>query len=174
MTKRWLFAGLSVGLLSLALWLGWETSHPDQHTIYLIRHSEKASGVDPTLSPCGEARADLWAHWLAGHNLHQIYSTDTRRTRQTAERIARRLGHALAVERYDGAALAPLAERLRLRTENALVVGHSNTTPALVGLLVGRALPALSESQFDKLWQVTVRSGQSPELAEITLDFDCP
>jgi IS1 family transposase len=39
---------------------------------------------------------------------------------------------------------------------NTLVVGHSNTTPALVQLLSGSQIDEMAEDEFDRLYQVII------------------
>lgn len=86
------------------------------HTLYLVRHAEKATtpANDPPLTAEGGVRA-----------------TATLRIRATAEPLADELG--LDTEPYDTDTLWEVAKQLRkLRSGNMLVVGHSN---ALLPLL---------------------------------------
>lgn len=124
--------------------------------IYLVRHAEKQAGGDPALSEAGAARAGRLATQFAGVPLQAVYSTDTRRTRQTAGPVAVR--HGLTVDLYDANDLAGLAEQLKTRGETALVVGHSNTTPELVRLLGGTA-EFMPESDYERLYRVSLPSG---------------
>ncbi|MCW3087421.1 MAG: phosphoglycerate mutase, partial [Sediminibacterium sp.] len=49
-----------------------------------------------------------------------------------------------------------------------IVAGHSNTTPALVNLLIKEnRYPNLDDSVYNKLWIVTVKDGKA-DVKEIT------
>ncbi len=140
-------------------------SGPDA-TLYLIRHAEKtAVANDPALTPEGEARAEALADRLETARLTAIYSTDTTRTKMTAEPIAKRL--LLPILVYDGRALEDFAEDLKARTGRILVVGHSNTTPDLVSLLGGDPVSAINEAvEYDRLYVVTIEDGEVVSMLE--------
>src|SRR5687767_4814601 len=106
------------------------------NTIYLTRHAEKAStGTDPVLTSEGQVRANNIAATLKDAQVKHIYSTAYQRTRQTAQPLASYLS--LPVTTYDGAQLPTFAQQLRALPDNALVVGHSDTTPELIRQLGG-------------------------------------
>ena len=92
--------------------------------------------------------------------IQRIYVTDTRRTQQTAARLAQRLG--INPEIVDAKTeSADLAERVlnENRGGRALVVGHSNTVPDIVTALTGETdVPTIAEDEFDTLYVVTVPS----------------
>lgn len=133
-------------------------------TIYLARHAETV-GEDDTrrLSEEGRARAEALADALqaqAKEPMERIFSTDYPRTLETAQPIADRLG--LEVELYDPRDLPAFAERLKSMGQTVLVIGHSNTTPALVELLGGEPGEPIDEpSEFDRLYRVEVPSGET-------------
>lgn len=133
-------------------------------TIYLARHAETV-GEDDTrrLSEEGRARAEALADALqaqAKEPIERIFSTDYPRTLETARPIADRLG--LEVELYDPSDLSAFAERLKSMGQTVLVVGHSNTTPALVELLGGAPGPPIDEpTEHDRLYRVEVPFGET-------------
>ena len=148
---------LALGLLSAALVLGACASAPPpvENTIYLVRHAEKADGDNPSLTLVGRARAEILARELSDAGLTAIYSTDYKRTRETAAPIAKATG--LPVIGYDPRGLEPFASMLRATPGNILVVGHSNTTPELVDLLGGKPGAPIDEaSEYDRLYVLTV------------------
>ena len=54
-----------------------------------------------------------------------------------------------------------MAVRLLALEENALVVGHSNTTPELVDLLGGEGGPPIVEEwEYDRLYLLRVANGK--------------
>lgn len=120
-------------------------------TFLIVRHAEKAADDprDPLLSAAGQARAARLATLLADAPLKAVYSTGFRRTQATAQPVAS--AHGLAVEPYD-ARVAPseLAARLRARHSEGtvLVVGHSNTAPALAAALCACPVAPMPESEY--------------------------
>lgn len=128
--------------------------------VFLVRHAEKTGGgSDAALSEAGVARARALVDTLRDAGIGRVHSTDYARTRDTAGPIASALG--LGVELYDPRDLGALAARLRSAGGRHLVVGHSNTTPALVALLGGDAGPPIDESsEYDRFY-VVMRSGTS-------------
>lgn len=130
-------------------------------SIFLVRHAEKdpsSESDDPGLSACGESRAQSIAAMLAEVGLDRVYSTDYRRTRDTASPIAS--VHELEVSSYDPRELDEFAAQLLKRKQDALVVGHSNTTGVLAGILVGEGGEAFDEGLYDRLYQVVIASSQ--------------
>jgi broad specificity phosphatase PhoE len=138
--------------------------------IYLVRHGERLDlPNDPGLSPAGEARAQRLAAMLADSGLRAIYTTPYKRTMAHAAPTARRLGLTPVVlpARDTEALLA------RLRThgsdEAVLVVGHSNTVPALLRGLGYEAEVTIAEDEFDWLFVLMPREprGAVPALARL-------
>ncbi len=124
--------------------------------VFLVRHGEKVdSSKDPELSAAGRARAAVLARSLRSAGIEYVHSSDFIRTRETATPTAAEIG--LEVELYDPRNLPALVEKLRAVGGRHLVVGHSNTTPPLVGLLGGRPGEPIDEArEYDRLYVVTV------------------
>jgi broad specificity phosphatase PhoE len=129
--------------------------------VYVVRHAEKVTdGPDPALSAAGLARAATLAERLADAGLHAIHSTDYRRTRDTAEPLARRVG--LAVRLYDPERPEALAAAIARAGGRHLVVGHSNTVPELVERLGGDGGAPIDEAnEYDRLY-VVIRPDDGP------------
>lgn len=127
-------------------------------TLYLVRHAEKASDGtrDPNLTDAGHARAQWLAAYLSDKNILGVYSTDFKRTRQTAQPTAMAAG--LEIQPYDPRALPDFARKLKALEGAHLVVGHSNTTPALASILTGKEWTELEEYQYDHIYVVRVGS----------------
>jgi len=130
-------------------------------TIYLIRHAEKESAPtdsrDPLLSDCGTLRAKSLAGFFGKVDLEAIYSTDYNRTRNTAKPTANSKG--ITVKSYNPRALEDFALKLINLKQNALVVGHSNTTGALAALLAGQSGDesySMSEKIYNRIYQVVI------------------
>lgn len=124
--------------------------------IVAVRHAEKVDDSrNPELSEAGAARAASLAALLADAGLQRVLSTDYIRTRDTALPTAASAG--LDVEIYDPRDIPGLALMLLDAPERAiLVVGHSNTTPALVEALTGEPAKPMPEEEYDRLYRVWV------------------
>lgn len=129
-------------------------------TIILVRHAERNGGAAPDvlLSPRGEQRARDLARLLSDANIRAIFTTEVRRTQQTAEPSASEFHLQATVIPAKG--VDTLVSRLLALPDNetVLVVGHSNTIPLLVERL-GGAVPAMSDAEYDRL-VIVVTSGK--------------
>ncbi len=142
--------------LSLLILLAACVASPGEpgQVIYLLRHAEKASGSsDPALTEPGRLRAKRVAQRLATEDIQHVFSTDYRRTRQTADPIAAAVG--LSTELYDPRQADVLINQVQAQTGNVVIVGHSNTIPDLVRRLGGAAEP-MSEQEYQHLYRLTV------------------
>ena len=128
----------------------------DSYTLYLVRHSEKQAdkGKDPDLTEAGNYRSEQLANWLQDKGIRKIWSSDYQRTRNTAGPLVSKLG--LKTTLYDPRDLLALANELLENRENALIVGHSNTTPELTRLLCECDINDMDESEYDHLFVVSV------------------
>lgn len=120
--------------------------------VFLVRHAEKIDeSVDPDLNPDGYERAGELARVLSDAGIQYIHSSDFKRTRRTAGPLANQLE--LEIEIYDKWNLHELAEHVEHRGGRHLVVGHSNTTPALVEIFGGEPGSPIEEIfEYDRLY----------------------
>lgn len=130
-------------------------------TLYFIRHAEKDSSnpleKDPALSEAGLQRVEEWIKIFAETPLEVVYTTPYRRTRQTAELIA--ASKKIPVKLYHPRNLNDADFQSNTAGKCVLVVGHSNTNPVLVNILIGEnKYPELDENQYGSLYTVTVYS----------------
>jgi broad specificity phosphatase PhoE len=151
-----------IALLSAILPIAGAIASP---TLYLVRHAERAatSGRVPTdtgLSREGEARAQALANLLKDAGITAIYTSEYRRTQETAAPLAKSLGIRPEVIPADDQ--RSLVAKLRGSTGNVLVVGHSNTLPALLNALGINARITIGEGDYDNLFEVKLRP--KPEL----------
>ncbi|WOH39613.1 phosphoglycerate mutase family protein [Thalassotalea fonticola] len=124
-------------------------------TIYLVRHAEKQLNIkDPELTACGLKRAGGIAKQLELINIDKLYSTNFKRTMQTAKPIATMKN--IEIEPYNPTELQQFATQLKHKQDNAVVVGHSNTTALLAGLLANQPLGSFEESIYDRIYQVVI------------------
>lgn len=128
--------------------------------VILVRHGETSGGgTDPALSEAGVVRARLLAETLSP--VDRVFTTDYRRTKGTAEFAANRFG--ISAETYDPRDLAGFASYLKELGGVSLVVGHSNTTGELVRLLGGDPGPPISDSEYDRIYRVSLPSGSTQQ-----------
>ena len=136
-------------------------------TVIVVRHAEKAAGEDPELTAAGQERATRLRDRLAEARVTAVYSTDTRRTQATARPTADH--HGLPVQLYapdDTEFLKTL--RATSSGQTVLVVGHSNTVPALVSRLVPRTpIAPIGEEDFGNLYRITLREGREGRMRQL-------
>ena len=132
-------------------------------TIYLVRHAEKDltsnNGGDPPLTPCGEQRSEKLSLLLSDVNLDAVYSTNYARTKNTALPTATAKG--LKIQEYSAQDFEVLSKLLIKRKQDALVVGHSNTTGVLAGMLVGEELADIDLDTYNRVYQVVIHKKSS-------------
>ena len=130
---------------------GAKPAEPDA-VYYLVRHAEKtAETSDPALTIEGKQRAQDLTERLKTVPVTMVYSSDYKRTRDTAAPIAAAKG--LEVELYDPRDLEGLAKTLLSEKGHILVVGHSNTTPQLSALLGGpEGEPIVEATEYNRLY----------------------
>jgi len=148
MIRRY-FLGLIIGATLTAC----ATTTPQTDaTYYLVRHAEKTKDKkDPALTEAGTRRAQDLALRLKGVPVTKIYSSDYKRTRDTAAPIA--AATSLEVVIYDPRDLEGFSKSLLTETGHIVVVGHSNTTPELSGFLGGDSgEPIVEATEYDRLY----------------------
>src|SRR5262245_60453243 len=107
-----------------------------QKLIFVVRHAERADTgtqrqTDPPLSVAGEARAQKLAAMLADAGVKDIFATEFRRTQDSAKPLAMKTG--VAVEQVAATDTALLIAKIKSHPNDVvLVVGHSNTLPAIL------------------------------------------
>lgn len=128
----------------------------NQLVIFLVRHAEKVDNSrDPELSEAGRLRAQDLAETLKSAQIEHVHSTDYIRTRETAKPTSKLIQS--NIEIYNPRALQDLVEKLKKPGGRHLVVGHSNTIPALVELLGGESgTPIVEKNEYDRLYILTI------------------
>ena len=135
---------------------------PDPVVVYLVRHAEKADDGtdDPPLTLAGQIRVRVLRQLLSDAGLTHVYTTDWKRTRDTARPFAEALGVEAAI--YDPRQLELLAATIRATPGTHFVSGHSNTTPVLVAALGGNPFDPIDDLEYDRLYIVVIHPGQPP------------
>ena len=150
--------------LIICLLIGFISCNKKKTTIiYLVRHAEKMrGGNDPKLSVAGIKRSIKLSEILKEIDLDAIYSTDYMRTRYTAKPTANK--NNLETTIYDPSDQVYFADMIlkNHKGRKVLVVGHSNTIPMLVNILLGSdEYTQLDEDEYDKLFIVTLNHEES-------------
>ncbi len=145
-------------------------------TYYLIRHAEKdrsnPDNPDPELNQKGLGRAMHWAEILDGVPLDAIYSTDYERTRMTAAPVS--IKQDITVTYYDPANLDINTFKSETLGKNVLVVGHSNTTPELVNLLIGEDRYSQMEDDDNGGLYIVTLFGANSSVSRLQFNCNCP
>lgn len=133
--------------------------------VYLTRHAEKRSdqGKDPSLTSQGQKRAENLAYALSKSNLDVIFSTDYKRTRETATPTS----EAQKLDIFSASTSAKtMAETITSEHlgRKILVVGHSNTTPVLLAQLGVKEQVTINEDQYGDLFLVILKGDEFEQM----------
>lgn len=137
-------------------------------TIILFRHAEKdlssKNDKNPGLSEIGKKRAENLVKKLEKYRPQEIFSTTYLRTRDTVTPLALNIfqPYRLQLQFYNADEQEKLAEKLLASKTSCLaVVGHSNTIPALVNLLLKEErFKELGDTEYNKIFIVKVRKNK--------------
>ena len=153
-----------------------------QEAIFVVRHAERVDGSsDAALSAEGEARAEILARHLRDVGIDAIYSTTYQRTLGTAAPLAEVLGlevqtgptHDISTMMNSDPAVGRYVEGLAAQldaqhgTDRVLVVGHSNTVPALLTALGHSESVSIGSDEYDNLFIVVPLGKGSPTVIRI-------
>ena len=126
---------------------------------YLIRHAEKdrtdPTNQNPNLNEDGLKRAEKWAVYFKNTPLDGVYSTNYNRTQQTAKPTA--ADKKLTILSYNPKELYASDFQKETFGKSILIVGHSNTTPAFVNIILGeKKYEDMSDDDNGSLYIVTI------------------
>jgi len=134
-----------------------------QKLVFVVRHAERADAgmatraTDPALSAAGEARAAKLASMLSDAGITAIFSTEFKRTQDTARPLATKLGLKVQTTPEDpSGALANV--RNGHGSDIVLVVGHSNTVPAILKGFGGPDI-TIGDDEYDNLFIIVPATG---------------
>lgn len=127
-------------------------------TLIFVRHAERAEDGtrNPPISEEGQKRALNLFYALSEFEIKAIYSTPYKRTQMTAKPTADSLG--LEVQEYGFEGIRDFLANLITEYEGGavLIVGHSNTTPALTNMVLGEEkFEQFEESAYGDILIVT-------------------
>src|SRR5213078_478315 len=133
-----------------------------QPVVVIVRHAEKASdgGNDPDLSSAGRARADALARILKNSGITAIFTSEFKRTQETAAPIA--TSTHLTPTVVAAKDTAGLVAKLHQLNGNALVVAHGDTIPNIIKALGINSPINIPDADYSELLIVTL--GDNPQL----------
>jgi len=129
-------------------------------TIVLVRHAEKAGPTgDVPLNEAGYKRSALLAKMLADVKLTEIYTTEFRRTQETAMPIAK--ATKIQAKIVASSDLEGLVKVLKAApaSDIILVVSHSHRLPEIAAKL-GVTIPPIDETEYSRF--VVINTGVTP------------
>ena len=143
-------------------------------TVVIVRHAEAIpdAGSDPGLSDAGIARAAALRDALKDAGVAAVFTTQYQRTVLTGEPIASAM-KAAAVKGTIGPGSGGLDAYVRDLVQTVhetyagrtvLLVGHSNTVPALVKAFSGVSIADLAHDSYDQMFVVTTAAAGSGRL----------
>ena len=131
---------------------------------YFIRHAEKdrsdPTNKNPSLTIQGLERANKWALFFKDKNIAAVYSTNYKRTQQTALPIAKEQN--LEIISYTAKELISEKFIANNKGKNIVIVGHSNTTPELVNSLLGeKKYEDIADRENNNVFIVTLNKNKT-------------
>ena len=128
------------------------------NTYYLIRHAEKAridpDNKDPELNEAGKQRAIVWQEYFTDLEIDKVYSTNYKRTMQTALPVSNSKG--LEISLYSPSNIDYEGFLDSTIGDNVLIVGHSNTIPTFVNEIINdNVYPDIEDSNNSSLYIVS-------------------
>ena len=129
--------------------------------IILVRHAERGPDASDAalLNAAGEQRAQCLGQTLRDSKITKIYTTDVKRTQQTAEPLGRELHLKLTI--IPKSNMDALLRDLRASNKDrVLVVGHADSLPIIIQQLGAGSLSS-KEIGYDRMMIVPVVNGKA-------------
>jgi len=148
---------------AIAIGLAWFFESQATTTIIFVRHAEQTSHdeADPSLSDAGRRRVAELTRQLADADvvagIDAVYSTPFKRSQETVQPIADALD--LPINSYSATDTETVLENImeNHKGQIILVVGHSNTVPALIANLgASKNVPPIAQDEFDNIYIISI------------------
>ena len=158
MTRRRLFLTALLMALSTAV----PAVASAQKLVFVVRHAERADAgmaaeTDPPLSAAGAARAAKLAQMLKDAGVKDIFVTEFKRTQDTAKPLASTLG--VTMDQVSSKETDALVAQIKGHPNDVvLVVGHSNTLPAILKAFGGPDI-TIADAEYDNLFVIVPATG---------------
>lgn len=146
-----------------------EGTNDEYTTLILIRHAEKeAEGENPRLNSLGTARAERLKDILLPLKPERIYTTSFNRTVLTSMPLAKAIKKPnmhYKPKKYHDLFDIVFEEH---KVQKAVIIGHSNTIPKMLNLLVGEdRYEDLDEKEYSKMYLVQTKGLGESEVTEL-------
>ena len=161
------YAGISLSLLLLD---GSLSPVNAQRAILLLRHAERVEYASPdgVLSEAGEARARVLARLLQDAGVTAIYTSDRKRTQQTAEPLSKALGIAPTTVPFQSQVEATLSLiREREKSGIVVIVSHSDIVPAFLKALGHPGQITIGPQEHDDIFVIVPAPGGPPTVVRL-------
>lgn len=144
--------------------------------VILLRHADRTSDGADALSVQGVERARLLARMLGESGVSAAFCSDAARTMQTMAPLKDKLGTALAVTPIPtsgpgglGGHIAKTVAAVKSLPPAAIavVVGHTNTIDKIIAGLGGGAIAAIAETEFDRLFVLSIATSGETSLLKL-------
>jgi len=137
-----------------------------QKLVIVVRHAERADGgsmspnpqSDPALSAAGETRARKLAAMLGESGIAAIYTTEFKRTKDTAAPLAAKLNISPIVIKADDTKAMVESIKTTRATSIVLIVAHSNTIPDVIKAFGGPDV-TVADGDYDNIFFVVPATG---------------
>jgi histidine phosphatase superfamily protein (branch 1) len=162
--KPTLNSAIVIALLFICQFAG---AQQNNRTIFLVRHAEPSSSAPvASLSASGEKRAQCLAQTLADSGIQQIYVSDSKRAQQTAAPLAAQLK--LKPSEIGTKDISKTVRNLLYGGNgNTLFVANGDMLPLIVQRLQAGKVSAIADSEFDRLFVISVTDGSSAPAATL-------
>ena len=165
-----LIVSMKQTIVLLLLMFSVQTLAQETTTFILVRHAEKSKDhpKDPSLTKDGQNRANKFMELFRQSDITAIYSTDYKRTQMTIAPLAEELN--LEVQSYGWKDPKGLLSKMLSDHKGGMVVisGHSNTTPHLANILLGKEeLNQFDDSDYGNILVITTTELGSGKLLHL-------
>lgn len=154
--------GILLTLTFITLFSG--ATFAQKKTIVLVRHVEKdisatADKTDPELSQAGRDRALLMVKAVGKYKPDAIYSTNFKRSRESVKPLAEKRKKDIQI--YDASNQQKLVDEVMAsKFKKFVIVGHSNTTPALANLFTKKEVfKQVPDTEYSVIWVIRMKNG---------------
>lgn len=147
----------------LLLFFGCQYSFAEQ-TVFLIRHAEKVISTDknPALTEAGTQRAQSLLQLFSNAKPTAIFTTQYQRTQLTAKPLSEALNVPITIlestagnsAQYPGLLMQQICALPN--NSNVLVVGHSNTLPAILEDWTNVPILPIADDEYNRIFMVKV------------------
>ena len=144
-----------------------------QGMLVVVRHAEQtpnAGGMmdgDPPLNEAGRRRAEALAERLKHAGVTAIYTSQFARARETAAPLAAALKLEPEVVAKDDVPALSGQIKARHGAGTVLVIGHSDTIPAMLKAWGHAAAFEFPRAEFDNAWLIVPREAGPPLVARL-------